>query len=493
MLTHLLLPNYKALGSMYGQRMQLPLQPKDGFNDVESRSSFILDAWCQPIPVDRDLRVNDLQAVIEAPLPKPIPSAFSITSDDKPVNDVLSFQDQEVRVNPPLTKIMATIHYCPKFGENEDSVHSLVDQLVLTPMDLVGRAMDCKFRFNRNGADSTGATIRMLRPDVLAWLPSGILAFKGEEKATVEDLGAAKAELLSKLSCFSDAYFGSLPYQICFVAGGFDLEFMAINRVSGGQPQLESISSVIHLDTIRGRSFCIRYAVNVARILVWSQKKYPHGTVVNILGSKIITSASEVEIMGEYVIKKTNQYTGNVLKKLYREIQKCQPPHLVSLLEKSQWSRSRSGQLTLKITPVGYCGARPNSIDKMKRASQSVLTALSWLHDHGWVHRDIRAPNIMLANNVWYLMDLEWANTINLGMGNYNPRESYRPPELVGIEKGKWTGACDMWQFGKLLEFWNVRNERISGYIRIQVKEDPEQRLSASESLQEFFASNDGE
>ena len=77
----------------------------------------------------------------------------------------------------------------------------------------------------RNGVDSTadGATIANLRPDVLVWLPSGVLAFKGEDKASHHDLNVARHELMAKLSCFSEAFFGSLPYQICYACGGYSV------------------------------------------------------------------------------------------------------------------------------------------------------------------------------------------------------------------------------------------------------------------------------
>jgi len=101
------------------------------------------------------------------------------------------------------------IYSIPKFGDREDSIHGLIDALVLAPMKIVADGANCNFRWNRNGADATGG----LRPDVLLWLPSGVMAFKGEDKALESDLGVARNELLSKLGCFSSAFFGSLPYR----------------------------------------------------------------------------------------------------------------------------------------------------------------------------------------------------------------------------------------------------------------------------------------
>lgn len=108
---------------------------------------------------------------------------------------------------------------------------------------------------------------------MLLWLPSGILAFKGEDKATAAEKGMARKELMSKLSCYSDAFFGRVPYQICYTVCGSMLEFFSINRAAiGGKPNITSISPTVNLSTVRGRSLCVRYAVNIARVLVSLQE-----------------------------------------------------------------------------------------------------------------------------------------------------------------------------------------------------------------------------
>ena len=84
-------------------------------------------------------------------------------------------------------------------------------------------------------------------------------------------------------------------------------------------------------------------------------------------------------------------------------------------------------------------------------------------------------------------MDLEWANRIDLDLEDYNP--NLLPPELVVVESGgSWTKACDMWQFGKLVEQWNQLDINGHRYVHTQTQEDPAKRLSAAESLDhEFF------
>ena len=96
--------------------------------------------------------------------------------------------------------------------------------------------------------------------------------------------------------------------------------------------------------------------------------------------------------------------------------------------------------------------------------------------------------NVMFAEGKWHLMDLEWANRIDSDVEEYNPNEQYLPPELVGVQGGSWTAACDMWQFGRLLENWNQLDGQGRTYVNTQTQEAPERPLSAGESLvHEFF------
>ena len=431
--------------------------------------------------------IGELPNVVQAALTKALPSHHFIGAHDRPEADVIyNTHGGPAELSPELGRLRDSIHALPRIGENEDSVHSIVDDLILRPMKFLGDEMNCNFRFNRNGPDATGATIKNLRPDVLAWLPSGVLAFKGEDKASAADFNVARNELLSKLNCFTDAFFGRVPYQICYAAGGGSLEFVAIDRNTnaGGRPTVTSLAPQINLDTIKGRSLCVRYAVNITRVLASLQTAYPDGSVVR-LGETVTTRSSVVTIFGDGVIKKTKVFTSaETLTKLYSEIQRSQVDCLCSPLADLKINR---GILTARIGPVGFCGKMPASTIETKAAGRRLLGALQWLHHHGWVHRDIRPANVMFAEGTWYLMDLEWANTVDLPIGDYNPNTNQTPPEVAEIEDGTWTTACDMWQFGKLLLLWNHLDEDGRQYVTTQTRADPLRRLSATDSLAHVF------
>ena len=95
-------------------------------------------------------------------------------------------------------------------------------------MNMVATYMDIKLHMDQNSVDPIDATLKSLWPDVLTWIPSQVLAFKQEDQATAAELDVAVKELLTKLLAFTDTFFGSLCYQICYALGGEMLQFCAI-------------------------------------------------------------------------------------------------------------------------------------------------------------------------------------------------------------------------------------------------------------------------
>jgi len=126
----------------------------------------------------------------------------------------------------------------------------------------------------------------------------------------------------------------------------------------------------------------------------------------------------------------------------------------------------------------------------VKHAGCCNLVALQWLHRNGWVHRDIRPSNIILAHNQLCLMDLEWANNADLGIGTSHPSQEYTPPELVGVDGGKWTSACDMWQFAELITSWGHLDDEGQQFVAAQSLASPafRRRISAECILQRASA-----
>ena len=481
----------KLLFEEYLAPQQQQQQQQQSFTDAAhiamERSTKILNAWStelSALPVSRE----ELKAAVEAELPTPIPTlAYSMPVSDSAETDVLKAcrDSGQTLLVADLEKVRCHILQQERLGTSEDTLHPIVENLILAPMNLLAGHVRVALRFDRNSSDSSGATLKRLRPDVLIWLPSGVLAFKGEDKATAAELQVATQELSTKLKAFTDIFFGSLPYQLCYALGGQMLQFCAVLRTSTmGAHELVRLTDTVDLSTIRGRSLCVRYAVNITRILVAMQRSFPFGSVIS-LGSTMTTTSSAVSILDDHVMKKALKHSGyDTLKQLYDLLE--QTRGVEGLIRVYKSPRQGRNHLTLYLEPVGFCGRRPGDVAAVKAAGRRILLALQFLHSRGWVHRDIRPSNVMFADQNWYLVDLEWANTANSELGVFRPLEEWTPPEISG-ENCQWTCACDMWQFGRLVEAWGSLDEDFRAYIRVQSKVDPSLRLSADESLRHAF------
>jgi hypothetical protein len=70
------------------------------------------------------------------------------------------------------------------------------------------------------------------------------------------------------------------------------------NTNAGERPTVTSLAPQINLDTIKGRSLCVRYAVNITRVVVSLQTAYPEGSVAR-LDETVNTGSSVVTIYGQ--------------------------------------------------------------------------------------------------------------------------------------------------------------------------------------------------
>ncbi|RHZ81095.1 hypothetical protein Glove_123g107 [Diversispora epigaea] len=93
--------------------------------------------------------------------------------------------------------------------------------------------------------------------------------------------------------------------------------------------------------------------------------------------------------------------------------------------------------------------------DEARAMSQSVLTRL---HKGGYVHRDIRLPNILFIHGVtnykYVLIDFEHTNVGGLVVSEW--LKDWDDNTLTN--KNKYTRQSDLYQFGKMLRNLNVVN-----------------------------------
>ena len=105
---------------------------RQGTGGYRVRSHDILEAWSQPLLEVPQAR--DLSSVVQAVVDKSLPTKEPTDDHDPPVADVLLYcGDEDVSLTQPLELLRSSIYALEKYGDNEDSLHSLVDRLILHP------------------------------------------------------------------------------------------------------------------------------------------------------------------------------------------------------------------------------------------------------------------------------------------------------------------------------------------------------------------------
>src|SRR5947209_17658630 len=100
------------------------------------------------------------------------------------------------------------------------------------------------------------------------------------------------------------------------------------------------------------------------------------------------------------------------------------------------------------------------------------------------MHRDIRWPNIILHNEIYILIDFEFAE-IAPQEALKQLKENEHAPEVL---RGKHDEKVDLWGVGHLVFSSNIRNipTDLSNLASKLCEHDPNKRPSASDALEEI-------
>jgi len=105
-------------------------------------------------------------------------------------------------------------------------------------------------------------------------------------------------------------------------------------------------------------------------------------------------------------------------------------------------------RVTLILSPVVARWSLTSNAE-LRLLCLNVLRTLAALHKHGFVHRGIRADNVMKDIGSFRLIDWELASKIG-GVIFWRAPEGRLPP---GVHIGDaWEPCMDMWQLGLLLQ-----------------------------------------
>jgi len=362
-------------------------------------------------------------------------------------------------------------------GQSEDTTHAMITPFVQFFLGGLLKLTNSRWnvRFARNEAEHKRyrTTQDSLRPDWMCYIRN-LLVIRGEEKGDTSwaTLSDAAEELTSKMDTWNPLFFGELPYVFGYALRGAKFQLYALFpdpappiRIEGGASGVRKIPIGKELDLtyIDDKMALLQYMINLVRILQAMEPLVPSEGEAPPLGEaepiwKRPGSGEYSRLVFEpgFVIKTLVfsevgpvKYDLDMLEELYKMVKegkfrhtiRCKPgyPRRVGAEKKS---------MKLHLFPIGL-SVYPKDEVSLHRCLHEILTALSDLHTNGFVHRDVRWPNILRnVDYSWMLIDLDFAARLQDGTAEW-PTWTRGLPERNGEEP--WTPRHDILQVSMLL------------------------------------------
>ncbi|CAG8636875.1 7798_t:CDS:2 [Paraglomus occultum] len=413
-------------------------------------------------------QANDLLNLIKAPLLQELPAA----SGEEIRHPILEgFIKTETSTRGSILAVHVSMALSNAVAEDalgpgsEDLKHWALDTLVRKPLQLFKNQVGSMLPIfiDRNQKDSQSTTVGSNRPDVLLQ-ENNVLIFKAEEKGQMEDFGKAVTELTKKFNTIDPLAFGSVQFMICYAAAGPLIRFYALdasqsNTNTAPTTTLLELTDRLDISTLNGRKNVLHTVINIARILVTIRDQL-HDNAFPI--GKIITTDKSTIVFEDILVIKTIPekalpYGDNprnrtkFLQKMY--ICALNVPGLVQIDEEPKFFPKPNGKGFYQVKLVTQGVQRlPRDENELCEMTKSILTGLVKLHQGGFVHCDIRLPNIVYDNHAqdgykYILIDFEHglhAGThVNITLNEWDENT---------LDHGKYKPSSDMYQLGKLLE-----------------------------------------
>jgi len=117
-------------------------------------------------------------------------------------------------------------------------------------------------------------------------------------------------------------------------------------------------------------------------------------------------------------------------------------------------------QIHLKLIPLGF-SQPPTTAAELKSAVMDILKGLKWLHDKGFVHRDVRWPNVIRKQDGQFmLIDLELAGK----EGSVDFRSDWWPQ----LHDGQYLKQMDLAMLGNMISVYAHLDMDEVGFFRGQ-------------------------
>jgi hypothetical protein len=404
------------------------------------------------IPTHR-IGENDLRSILTAPISGEIfvePGFF---------RNIASAQDNlplvELRPDAQATTMELSLLICngfrSQYSDGTEEVSASNAGFLTTDIwrGLYQHIPGFSLRCNRNAADTSGATQHLQRPDYCLWV-DGALLLKGEHTRFAADLKTAKNELLSKMNVWDSIVLRDLPFLLCYALGGPLIQFCVIFPPDDKNSKLvlKDISDVYDLGHEESRLTVMRISLNLFRVFVFLKQNTTAGGLVPYLKMLRGECGCYIECMADHVQKKCYPCINEVYDCLKGDNALPCTIHAIRTRD------FEGGMCLLEIRPV-CVEVKPSSIVELRCAIRCVLTALAGLHKRGFVHRDVRWPNVLRDGKEWKLADFELADKVGTVVPKGMIATKYLPPELRNDDTAGYDPSGDVFCVGMMVSELN--------------------------------------
>jgi hypothetical protein len=429
--------------------------------------------------------IRELNAPVLGSIIVPRDSFNSAASHIIPIKEWTGLEDENTHT------LSVMIQHClnspSSSGEEMDVTHRASELTVRIWAELDKLAPSLYLQSGLNLADTSGATKKGLRPDVCVWV-KGALLLKAEIKRNAEEMDTAKTELVAKMRTWNPVALRGLPFLPCFVAAGNLLQFCAILPPSGNSNmKLCDVSDLFNMGDALGCLSIIRASLNMMRVFMCLRKKLP--LVVPKLFYQQLRGkdGSSIEIRDDCVIKRCRPAPLAVYENLN------DPSSLPCAITVVIGRSMKNGMCCLQIRPV-CLEQLPSTVEELRVSIRCVLTALCAFHERGFVHRDVRWPNVLKDKERWLLADFELADFAGSPVPDRAIASAYLPPEVLADKRIGYSKAGDVYCVGKLLEEWEQKTgadlpPAACAFRLSLMNNDPDLRPTASQVLAESWVS----
>lgn len=362
----------------------------------------------------------------------------------------------------------------------EDRFYYVITILVLKVIEIFSEHLGilCTRRLNsaEHEKNDVSTTTAHLRPDVLVHIDKMAL-LRGELKSSLNEFDHAASELHTKMKEWHSLVYGDIPFLLGFVVAGWKFQWFAMYpRMSVAT--LKPLGKFYNLTVVSDCISIFLNSINVFRLLLNLRSKIPPPGHPRVF-TTINTSSSAIYFAEDHVVKTINtlQHMGPIedLIALYEYLKDNPSPYLIQpytiqssryIQETSEFAAGEKKRkvyaLKIKLHPLGAQIIPPDLVS-LKRAVISVLRGLQHLHAAGWVHRDVRWPNVLVKHpkeaRDYMLIDLEYSAKIIDGKAA--GCSWYRDPDSMPADySSQWSIYHDVWMVGHLVEDWEKHNNQ---------------------------------